>query len=170
MRKIQSIYLIAGITLLIFAGCHNEKGPDASDITGSVTDHSDCKLFQAADLKFTEPDTFSCIYYSYDPANLKLSMQHVSAGFNCCPAEIYCEIFTHNDTIIIKELEKEQACNCLCLFDLNVEVNKVDQSKYVLKFVEPYAEGQKELIFEMDLTSVYEGEYCVTRKGYPWGF
>ena len=26
-----------------------------------------------------------------------------------------------------------------------------------------------QLIFEMDLTSGNEGEYCVVRKEYPWG-
>jgi hypothetical protein len=169
MRKINAGYLLISIAFLIISGCHNEKDPATSGITGSVTDHSDCKLFQASNLKFTEPDTFSCINYTYDWVNSKLSIQHVNAAFNCCPKEIYCKIFTHNDTIVIQELEKEQACNCLCLFDLNVEVNNVDQPKYVLKFIEPYAEGQKELIFSIDLTSGNVGEYCVDRHGYPWG-
>lgn len=168
--KIHAVYLMVALTIIFLAGCNHEKAPVTSGITGSVTDHSDCKQFQAANLNFTEPDTFSCVQYSYDPANFKLSMQHINAGFNCCPEEIYCEIHTSNDTIIIQEFEKEQACNCLCLFDLDIEVNNVDQNKYVLKFVEPYAEGQEELIFGIDLTSGNEGEYCVIRKGYPWGF
>ena len=168
--KTKAVFLIAALTFLMSAGCHDEKAPVTSGITGSITDHSDCKLFKDANLKFTEPDTFSCINYSYDPANLKLSLQHINAGFNCCPEEIYCEIFTHNDTILIKELEKGQACNCLCLFDLDIEVNNVGQYKYVLKFIEPYADGLEELIFGIDLTSGIAGEFCVDRHSYPWGF
>jgi len=55
------------------------------------------------------------------------------------------------------------------LFDLDIELKGIDQNKYQVRFVEPYAEGQEQLIFEMDLTSGNEGEYCVVRKGYPWG-
>jgi hypothetical protein len=56
-----------------------------------------------------------------------------------------------------------------CLFDLDIELTGIVQNKYLLKFIEPYAIGQEQLIFEMDLTTDVEGEYCVIRKGYPWG-
>ncbi len=170
MRNLHAVFLIAAVTFIFLAACHHEKSPVTSDITGSVTHHTDCIPFQADNLKFTEPDTFSCVQYSYDPANFILSLQHFNAGFSCCPEEIYCEIFTSNDTIIIQEFEKEPGCYCLCLFDLDIEVNNVDQNKYVLKFVEPYAEGQEELIFGIDLTLGINGEYCVIRQGYPWGY
>ncbi len=163
------IAIIIFLFLLIIFSCNKEKSPDPSGISGRLTNHSECKNFKSGNLKFTEPDTFSCIHYLYDESDHKLVMTHINAGFNCCPEKLYCEVSSGNDTIIISEYEKEQGCNCNCLFDLDIELNGMDQKSYILKFIEPYAEGQEQLIFEMDLTVNVEGEYCVTRKGYPWG-
>jgi hypothetical protein len=96
-------------------------------------------------------------------------MTHINSGFNCCPEKLYCEVSVNNDTVIISEFEKEQGCNCNCLFDLDIELSGFDQNKYIVKFVEPYTIGQEQLIFEMDLATDVEGEYCGVRKGYPWG-
>jgi hypothetical protein len=158
-------------SLVFLAGsCNNhEETPDPSGISGSLTNHSGCKNFKSGGLKFTEADTFSCVHYLYDDVTNKLIMNHINAGFNCCPEKISCEVSENNDTITIREKEKEQGCDCNCLFDLDIELNGVVQAKYIVNFIEPYAEGQEQLIFEMDLTSGNEGEYCVTRKGYPWG-
>jgi hypothetical protein len=35
--------------------------------------------------------------------------------------------------------------------------------------MEHYAYKMDQLLFEMDLTSNNQGEYCVVRKEYPWG-
>lgn len=169
MRNIYAVYLIAAITLLIFAGCE-KKDPVTSGLSGEIVHISNCKNIKSGDLKFDTADTLSCAHYAYDTLNHALTINHYNSGFNCCPGGLYCKVSTQNDTIIIKEFENEQACDCNCLFDLDIELKNVDQYKYIVKFVEPYAEGQEELVFEMDLTSSNGGEYCVVRKGYPWGF
>lgn len=170
MKTIFYAILLSSSVIMIATSCEDQKDPAEPKISGSITDISDCKNFKSADLKFTEADTFSCIHYLYDDVNHKVIMTHINSGFNCCPGGLYCKVSTYNDTIIIKEFENEQGCDCNCLFDLDIELSGIDQKSYIMKFIEPYAEGQEELIFEMDLTVNIEGEYCVTRKGYPWGF
>jgi len=98
-----------------------------------------------------------------------LTINHINAGFNCCPFDLSCQVSVINDTIMIRETEKEQGCNCLCLFDLDIELKDVDPKKYQVRFIEPYAEGQAPLMFEMDLSAQNEDEICVIRKMYPWG-
>jgi len=164
---IYSIFLVATITLLV-VGCE-EKDPVTSGINGHMVNHSDCKNFKSGDLKFDTADTLSCVNYAYDSLNQVLVMIHYNSAFNCCPGGIKCEVSTVFDTIFIREYEKEQGCDCNCLFDLDIELSNVDQYKYIVKFVEPYAEGQEVLVFEMDLTSSIDGEYCAVRKSYPWG-
>ena len=170
MKTILYALLFYSSVMLMTTGCEHQGDPADSSISGSITGSSDCKNFKSADLKFTEADTFSCVHYLYNESTYKLVMTHINAGFNCCPEEIYCEIITHNDTIIIEEFEKRPDCDCLCLFDLDIELQSVQEGTYIVKFIEPYAGGQAELIFEIDLTSGIEGEYCVVRKGGPWGF
>lgn len=161
--------LFFATTILLAAGCEHQKDITNPGISGSLTNSSECKSLKSVDLKFAVADTFSCVNYLYDDANHKVIMNHINAGFNCCPISLSCEVSANNDTIIIREKEKEQGCNCNCLFDLDIELQGVDQNKYQVRFIEPYAVGQEELIFEMDLTSGNEGEYCVVRRGYPWG-
>jgi hypothetical protein len=169
MMKTNNVWLIFASVMIFILSCENQQEVNNPGITGKVTNSSECKNFQSEGNKFAEADTFSCVHYLYDPATHNISMNHINSGFNCCPLKIYCEISTSGDTIIIREFEKEQACNCLCLFDLNIELQGINQQNYQLRFIEPYAEGKEPLIFEMDLTSGNEGEYCVVRKGYPWG-
>lgn len=169
MKTILKAILFFVTLLLLMIGCKDQNGPAESKITGSITNSSECKNFISGDQRFAEADTFSCVHYLYDDVTHKLIMNHNNAGFNCCPLKINCEIVTIGDTIIINEFEKEQGCNCECLFDLDIELQGIDQNKYQVRFEEPYTEGQAEIFFEMDLTSNNEGEFCAVRKGYPWG-
>lgn len=72
-------------------------------------------------------------------------------------------------TVETVDFETGGLCDCNCLYDLEIELNGVDSKKYQVKFIEPYARENKEILFEMDLTNTNEGTYCVTRKQYPWG-
>jgi hypothetical protein len=163
-------YLFLASILLFVSGCNNgDEIIEPGNISGSLTNHSDCKNIKSEDLKTAYPDSVSCVLFSYNEDNHTLQFHHINAGFNCCPEGLYCEISSSNDTIFIQEFEKEQACNCDCLFDLDIELQGVASKIYQVRFIEPYIQGQEELFFEMDLSSGNEGEYCVTRKVYPWG-
>lgn len=170
MKPIFYSVLSFAVLVCLIGSCNNkEETTGPSGISGNLTNHSECKYFKTFDLKFTEPDTFSCVHYLYDESSHKLIMNHINAGFNCCPESLTCKVSENNDTILVREKEKEQGCDCNCLFDLDIELSGIDQRKYFVKFIEPYAEDQEKLLFEIDLTTGNEGEYCVIRKGYPWG-
>jgi hypothetical protein len=167
--RIANIILSATLIFLLNSCGNKNENTDPNGISGSIINHSECKGLNSGGLKSEYPDTVSCVHYNYDTANKTLTMKHINAGFNCCPEQIYCEISENNDTIIISEFEKEQSCNCNCLFDLDILLNGVEENIYFVRFIEPYVGGQEELIFQMDLTIGNENEYCVIRKGYPWG-
>jgi len=161
--------LFFATAMLLAAGCEHQKDITDSGISGSLTNSSECKSLKSGDLISEIADTLSCVDYTYDASYHKLFMKHINSGFNCCPGSLNCEVSVNNDTIIIREFENEPGCDCNCLFDLDIELQSVDQNKYQVRFIEPYAVGQEEIIFEMDLTLLNEGEFCVVRKGYPWG-
>jgi hypothetical protein len=169
MKTRKLAVLLTATAMLLIVSCENQKEITETGITGKLTNSSECKSLKSGNLKSDIPDSLSCIDYSYDTANHKLTMKHINAGFNCCPGKLSCTVSAINDTIFIRESEKQQGCDCDCLFDLDIELQGVDQNKYQVRFIEPYADGQEELNFEMDLILNNEGAFCVVRKGYPWG-
>ncbi len=162
--------MVALIGLMIIS-CEKK---DANDmqliITGQLISNSSCKNGLKSGSQIAEtPDSLSCVEYSFNKENSKLTLKHVNAGFNCCPDSLYCRIELKGDTIQIQEFEKQKLCKCNCLYDLDIELNGVEMKKYQIKFIEPYVAEQKNLIFEIDLIKDTNGIYCVTRKLYPWG-
>jgi hypothetical protein len=161
MKSTLYSILIATSFLFMFFGCDKNN---QSNITGELTDNSECKA-----LKADFSDTVSCINYIFEASTNTLNLSHINASFNCCPGNLSCEISIENDTIIIQEFASKQDCNCMCLFDLEIELKRVSSKKYFIKIVEPYIGDQQEILFEVDFTENYEGSYCVTRTQYPWG-
>ena len=166
MKRIVQIIAIVLIAGFIFNGCENENPAGEGQLSGKVVKSSDCKdnLKSAGD-----PDNLSCVDYEFDQQNNLLKMEHINAGFNCCPEKLYCEVWLSNDTIYIQEFEKSALCDCNCLYDLNIEIKGVEPQKYQVRFIEPYAGKQNKLIFEIDLNREKTGKVCVKRNGYPWG-
>jgi hypothetical protein len=160
-------FLIIGI-LAVSCDYENES-EQQQDIHGQLTGHSECKSSMA--LRNTEEtaDSLSCVEYSYDAASNRLTLHHINAGFNCCPGNLSCAVTMRNDTILIAESEEHYLCDCDCLYDLDIEVNGVENRKYLIKFSEPYLGDQEPLIFEADLPASAAGSYCVVRFQYPWG-
>ncbi len=139
------------------------------DFSGELISNSDCKTFKSGSLKNNTPDTLSCINFMFNASNNELILEHINAGFNCCPDSLYCDVSLSSDTIIIQEFENGSLCNCLCLYDLTIKLYGVESKTYVVKFIEPYAGDMEKFNFELDLLSSHEGSYCVTRIQYPWG-
>jgi len=168
MKK-TTLYILISF-LLIISSCESLKYP----VTGKITDTSECKSSEAFNVKglvlrASTPDTLSCVEYSYDEDTETLTLLHINAGFNCCPGKISCKISTSNDTILIEEKEEQSICDCDCLYDLTITLENVLTGEYIIKFIEPYSHDMKELIFNVDFTKLSVGEFCVTRKSYPWG-
>jgi len=153
---------------IFLPACQKEKTADP-EICGQLVHHTNCKnFFKNADA-IQAADSISCVEYSYEASGKQLVLKHINAGFNCCPDYLYCTVHLKNDTIIIREHEASSLCDCSCLYDLDMEISGVQARKYQVRFIEPYAGNQEELVFEMDLSEGSSGSFCVTRKLYPWG-
>lgn len=130
---------------------------------------SGCKSNEKSEELISVADTLSCIKYEYMAAEKFLRIKHINTAFNCCPGEITSEISFNNDTLIIKEKESESLCDCNCLYDLEIEAGEIPDKPFILKIVEEYHTGEEELVFEININEDPKGEFCVTRKHYPWG-
>ena len=167
--------ILTVITLFFFSvlfwSCNktSTKKEERPDIIGKVTNQTGCADRVKTSDNLIADSNQSCIIYTFNAENEKLSILHENAGFNCCPGEINCRISFSNDTIVVEELEEYPMCDCNCLFNLEIEINGVLPSKYYLKFIEPYAGDQLKLEFEIDLLNHPSAEYCVERNMYPWG-
>ncbi|MEN8122381.1 MAG: hypothetical protein ABFS35_18695 [Bacteroidota bacterium] len=167
--------IMIGVVLLIafiVVSCEKENDSNSKqpELQGELTGNSICKneLKATSTVKYIS-DTLSCVEYVFDEINNKLILKHINAGFNCCPDSLYVQTSLNGDTIIVQEYEKSALCRCNCLYDLDIELNGVEAKIYMVKFIEPYALDQQEILFELDLANNYEGSFCVTRKQYPWG-
>ena len=67
------------------------------------------------------------------------------------------------------EFLDQGGCHCLCLFDLEYQINKLPPGEYYIIISQPYLnEGDDILQFPMNLGTSPSGRYCVDRNHYPW--
>ncbi len=159
------------ITLLFYFVLNSCEIREQGNVSATVSNQTACKY------KKTQPtesigisDTLSCVEWKYSASTQKLKLTHKNTVFNCCPGDLYCVVNLLNDTLYLQEHESASSCDCICLFDLNIDIDEIDQKKYEIRFVnETYCSGYPALNFEIDLTQKPEGSHCVTRKGYPYG-
>ncbi|MBN2350462.1 MAG: hypothetical protein JXJ22_16620 [Bacteroidales bacterium] len=167
--------LYSGLILLIIhlVGCDqnqkNEEETQLGQISGTLENFSDCKMFEWV-LRTDDPGAGeSCINWNYDRILQELTLNHINTGFNCCPGELSAHIFSSGDTIIIEENEEHSVCDCECLYDLHILVQEAEDKIYQVKFIEPYIKDQEILEFQINLSEDTSGSYCVNRTIYPWG-
>ncbi len=164
MKTKRNLILVTVLLSALLFSCKKESSEPVSE--NDLVSHSECK----DGLKSGEyEDNQSCIKYNYNENTKRLIIEHINAGFNCCPGELSCSSDINNDIITITEKEESAQCNCNCLFDLNIEIKSVVKKKFTVIIAEPYRGEQAELKFEIDLNTEIEGEYCVIRNKYPWG-
>jgi hypothetical protein len=164
-KMVLNLWLVSALLLFILhTGCsHQEEGiPE-----GKLTKQSDCKLF-AFGLKssFAPANEKECIHYRYSGNTLYLT--HQNTAFNCCPGKIMTTITVSDQIITIKEREQAAGCQCMCLYDLEMEISNLPPGTYRIITDVPYLDGQSPLNFSCDLEENSTGEYCADRKGYPW--
>jgi len=171
--RIVSIYLPLLFVLLVI-GCGEDNTetikPEPPGPSGTLVKSSECKQFTAAAAISEMPSDQDCLSYRYDGQGV-LTLDHVNAGFNCCPGEISAEITIEGNTITITESEEGAYCDCNCLFDLEYRITGLDPGEYTIHVIEPYATGPEDEQLECtaDLSTSPEGSCCVTRTHYPWG-
>ncbi len=162
--------ILPAVFIFFVASCESDEiSQKPVNLTGNLISSSDCKSLKSANGTYDISDSLSCIDYSFDSKTNHLTIQHINAGFNCCPGNLSCDARLKNDSIIIQEFESAYLCSCECLYDLEIAINGVDPGTYQIKFIEPYIGDNAEINFELDLSNTIEGSYCVTRKHYPWG-
>jgi len=163
MKNVIAVNLIAISAILFIAGCKEQNEPGESAITGTLTDYSECMNYKSGSEISDDWDTNYCFLYSYNSSGKVLNMKHLNAIFNCCPIELYAVIEEIDDTIIIREFEREFLCSCVCQYDLDFVLNAIERKRYMVKLIVPkdyYATGENPLIFEMDLRMGDQGQYC----------
>jgi hypothetical protein len=156
------VYLIA----YIFDG-----GPppcSGVDPSGSLIDMTGCNVFEKGLITPDSSSFWDCIEYEYDGESI-LTLQHINAGFNCCP-EIEINFHFEGNVITIEQIELEGMCDCNCLFDLDYQIENLAPGEYTIAVVEPYTiEVDAPLEFDVDLSTAASGEFCVYRFHDPWG-
>ncbi len=156
MKKTVFIFLLAIISLL---ACNK----DEEEINDALISHSECKSFKDGG------NDFSAIEYQYNADSKQLKFRHINSAFNCCPGELSVQISIEGNSIKISEAEKEAACNCLCLFDLEMQASDINAGIYQLKITEPYLYDQESLECTINLNDSITGTYRLERSNYPWG-
>ena len=171
--KTLTKYSILLLALFFMASCekNNNGSLPEGETQGGLIKHSGCKDFSNAKSS-TVAANISQVDYLYNTSTNSLRLNHLNAGFNCCPSKLSCDFSIMNDTIFIEEKEEfnnDLACSCNCLYDLEILIAGVEAKKYIVKFIEPRYSGDDKLVFEIDLTENKEGSYSVNRDSYPWG-
>jgi hypothetical protein len=164
MRTITAIRIF--FIFMLFISCN--KYEQLKPLVGEV-ELSACKNNQTPSTFKGTSDTLSCIDYTYDPIKKALTINHINAGFNCCPGKISCTAILSGDTLIIEESESASLCDCNCLYDLTFTIDNIDNTFDYLMIKEPYWGGLGSIGFKISLENQKEGSWCTNRKNYPWG-
>ena len=172
--KTRFLLLAAIFVLVLPAGCSEEKPSEPEqqleeDPIAALVQYQGCKTDKDVG-KYPEvaPDQ-DCVEYSYNPDQETLQLNHINAGFNCCPGEITADISINGDTISIVENESEYGCKCLCLFDLAYRIEDLAPGIYTISITELYLEeGDQPVEFTVDLENQQSGKECFDRDHYPW--
>jgi hypothetical protein len=137
MRSYKPV-LIASLLGLIFSQCDTGDG-GTQPITGQLVYNTICKSYTLAPQYSKQiARNESLIRYIYVASTQTLRVTHENAGFNCCPGKLSTKVKVEGNTITLLEEEDEAGCNCLCLFDLEVELYNVLPEVYLLKIEELY--------------------------------
>lgn len=132
-------------------------------------DNEDGKLISNTICKNEKTGTNeTCVEYSYNKNTKTLNLKHINTAFNCCPKALYTEVVKEGNIITIDESERTQDCNCMCLYDMEIEVYNLENETYTVKFKEPYVADELEVTFQINLFQTPSGKYCLQRETYPW--
>ncbi len=160
----KTIFYFILFSSLIYISCQDDT---SNALNGKVIKFSGCKGSSAL-YKGANTNSESCVYFTYDGNGL-LKLKHVNAGFNCCPQQIYISVKQIGNKIIIEEKEMAQSCRCLCLYDVEAEINNLSPGKYTIAINELYAQQGPPLEFDANFNGVISDSICVGRNYYPWG-
>lgn len=111
-----------------------------------------------------------CIYWEYDGYS-RLTIYHLNAVFNCCPAEVIGDAWIAPGFILIEEYDTFdfEPCPCMCLHDLTYVFDNVSPGSFHVVIEEPYVfPSDPPVDTVIDIGTDPAGLYCVPRTTYPW--
>ena len=124
--------LLFALSLLCITGCGSTE--DVASIGLRNFSNSGCKLvteMRASNNLFGEEK----IVYEAS-TNGRLVVKHVNALFGC-DAKVSAEAHLDKDnkTIVINETVTNESANCVCPYDLTMEVGELQETTYTLKVI-----------------------------------
>jgi len=167
--KALFLFLLAGVIgFSIIIGCERDnssiKEEKKIEFSGRLDSVSACKNHKSTSSIVDTADSIICIYYIFHPETHKLNIKHENVFFNCCPDSMCVQVSKANDTILIHESDNGGYCGCICLYDLEIEINGIEAKKYLFVIeVGPYLPGQN-TSFELDFSKTTSGIYCYKRN------
>jgi hypothetical protein len=131
------------------------------DPGGSLKTHSGCGGFDYGGPETLCPDDSNCIIYDYNSSTGILNLRHQNAAFNCCIEELIAGFEIGADVIIVSEDEilLHGGCDCICPYDLDMEVVDLTPGLYTFKFTSQYIWGDT-VVFTADLRESPSGYFC----------
>ncbi len=174
-RKFPGFQLLALSIAVLFLfiiqfigfGCGKGTEPK-NNPGGSMTNYDGCISYLSAAKDNLVPPCCTGFNYEYDNEEGTLSLAHFGAGFNCC-TDLSAEITFNDSLILIDENESGEFCFCLCLYDVDYELENITQGIYTIRFMEPYANDEDiPLELTIDLALEPTGSHSVERNHYPW--
>jgi len=168
-----AVTLFALAAMVFTVGCSDtttpssEVEPEDSDVQLQVADRSECGGFEPARKIAQAGSDETCVAWEYDGEG-GMTLYHYNAGLNCC-TELVATLHKQSDVITIEETETGLYCHCLCLFDIEYELDGMTLPMYTLTIETLYKpEGDAPISFEIDLVNNPTGAVCFERSDYPW--
>lgn len=170
--KIFSTILFFVITLLttsLFYNCSDNSGSGNSDVSGQLINYDGCKYIDSEALFKGNyaPSYQDCIEYQFDSTG-SLTVTHINAAFNCCPADIIADIQSNGNAITITEQETNAPCDCICLYDVEYRFSNVTADIYTITINGLYLGNTNPIQVQIDLTNSPFDTFCIPRDIYPW--
>ena len=182
MTSVVLCLLLASLIAAPMTGCGDDQGagpgPGIDEPSWTLSYVSGCKGSTAGgetsakpgETPVTSPEAAEdCFEYLYDSSGT-LQITHSNFTLNCCPGTIEVDIVIEGDSITIQEKEgpDSQPCDCLCLYDIVIEISGLTPGTWTIIFDELYYNDGEVLGAQIDLYQGSSGRVCVERTGYPW--
>ena len=162
--------LLMVLSLTAFWGCRSgsPESPGTAGFTAELVSVTGCKTGRTD----AGPASFGgleCFEYSYDGSDL-LVIRHVDFALNCCPGNIQVHVTVEEGTLRIAETEEpgSEPCDCICLYDSEVEISGIAPGAFHVVFDDIYSGPDPVLEGVIDLAAEPSGSFCVERSTYPW--
>ena len=111
-----------------------------------------------------------CIEYEYDGVST-LQIRHFNTAFNCSPDSIFATATIAADSIHIVETEilGEAVADCICLYDLYLNIRDLPPGEYYLSLDQRYLHFEADrFLLRLDLSEATSGRVSIPRETYPW--